>query len=180
MLRDFSVWGEDIRLDPLRPRHASALWFAVEEALLTAWQEVRFDTERALRRWVGARVRAAHRPDAFAFVIGDGDDGVPRGSISLYDIEWDRRCGGVGHAWVASLGGGEAVLAEAVGLLVEEAFRPRPHVGLTETEFEMPRTWTGPINKWLTSSMDFLESSGEALASDINDKHRLTIRSRKP
>ena len=95
--------GNDfVRLEPLRPHHAPALFLIGREP--ETWRympDPSFDNEVAAARWVTAALDAELAGTRVPFVIIRLSDQVIVGSTSLFDIRSPERAVEIGHTWLA-------------------------------------------------------------------------------
>ena len=119
--------GDRVRLEPLEPRHADALWDAAQDDRVFRWFTYRLDRSRAIFDAWFETVRREWLP--FAQVV----DGVPLGSTSYGNVRERDLVVEVGHTWLSSAAWGTGVNVEAKLLLMEHAFE---HEGFRRVEFK--------------------------------------------
>jgi len=119
--------GECVRLEPLEPRHADALWEAAQDDRIFRWFTYRLDESRATFDWWFELVRRDWLP--FAQVVG----GVPLGSTSYGNVREHDGVVEIGHTWLSPAAWGTGANAEAKYLLMEHAFE---HEGFRRVEFK--------------------------------------------
>ena len=108
--------GRFVRLEPLEPRHADALWDAAQDERVFRWFTYRLDRSREIFDTWFDLVRREWLP--FAQVV----DGVPLGSTSYGNLRERDRVVEVGNTWLSPAAWGTGVNAEAKLLLMEHAF----------------------------------------------------------
>ena len=116
-----------MRLEPLEPRHAEALWEAAQDERIFRWFTYRVDRDRETFDLWFELVRREWLP--FAQVVG----GVPLGSTSYGNVRERDRVVEIGNTWLSPSAWGTGANAEAKLLLMEHAFE---HEGFRRVEFK--------------------------------------------
>jgi RimJ/RimL family protein N-acetyltransferase len=116
-----------VRLEPLEPRHAEALWEAAQDERIFRWFTYRVDRDRETFDLWFELVRRQWLP--FAQVVG----GVPLGSTSYGNVRERDGVVEIGNTWLSPSAWGTGANAEAKLLLMEHAFE---HEGFRRVEFK--------------------------------------------
>jgi len=121
-VREVTLRGRHVVLEPLRVEHVRELWEAASEPEVWTYMGYVVDAPRDLERWVRDRLAAVAAGTALAFVQRDAATGTAFGSTSLFDIERRHRRMEIGHTWIGRTHRRTAVNTEAKFMLLQHAF----------------------------------------------------------
>jgi RimJ/RimL family protein N-acetyltransferase len=115
--------GDYVRLEPLGPEHAEALYEAGKEPEIWRWLSVRQPADvTEMRRAVEDDIRAMDAGRLLPWVQIDAITGEVAGTTSYYEIEPVHRGLCIGHTWIGARWQRTALNTEAKLLLLERAF----------------------------------------------------------
>lgn len=120
-VRPVRLDGEVIRLEPLTPEHAPALWRLADPEIFTWVLEwPRDDSFEAFAEWMRTRVIEAPASLPFAIVLAAA--GEPVGVTSYLEIRPPHLGLEIGRTWIARAHQGSRVNPESKFLLLRHAF----------------------------------------------------------
>ncbi|MCA1812737.1 MAG: GNAT family N-acetyltransferase [Halobacteriales archaeon] len=121
-VREVTLRGAHVRLQPLRPEHARELWPAAQER--DVWRYMPTDVRRIedLESWVAARIAPAARGEAVPFLQRDARTGQAIGSTSIFDIAPAHKRMEIGHTWLGASHRRTACNTESKLLLLTHGF----------------------------------------------------------
>jgi RimJ/RimL family protein N-acetyltransferase len=114
--------GGDIRLEPMRGEHASALLEAGRDPEIWEWMPVKALTPTAMDTWLARAVQAEGQGREYPFVVVRLADERVIGSTRYLDVQEEDRTVEIGWTWYARDAWGGVVNPEAKYLLMRHAF----------------------------------------------------------
>lgn len=118
-----SLTGQHVRLDPLVPAHAPALFAASQTPEIWRWLPVpMFASVTDVEQWIAEARKAQATGAEVSFAIVRPSDGVAVGSTRYLDIRRPHRALEIGWTWLARSVQRTAVNTEAKLLLLIHAF----------------------------------------------------------
>lgn len=114
--------GRYVRLEPLRPHHASALLQAGQAPEIWAWLSARPATPEAIHHWITAALQAEEAGQEYAFAVVLQESGRVIGSTRYMDVQPAHLGAEVGWTWYAPDAWGTVVNPECKFLLLRHAF----------------------------------------------------------
>ncbi|MDY7226925.1 GNAT family N-acetyltransferase [Hyalangium rubrum] len=113
--------GSTVRLEPLRPEHASALASLCEDEVFEFTSQV-MRTEADLQAYIAAALRTAEQGTEQPFFIRDRETGAPLGTTRYMTISRADRTLEIGHTWLGRRAWRTRVNTECKFLLLRHAF----------------------------------------------------------
>ena len=115
--------GRHVRLEPLAPSHAAALFAASRDPEIWRWLLIKqFDSLADTKKWITDALAAQTAGQEVAFATVRQSDGVPLGSTRYLDIRRPHRSLEIGWTWLAPEAQRTAVNTEAKYLMIRHAF----------------------------------------------------------
>lgn len=115
--------GKHVRLEPLVPHHAAALFRASQNPDIWRWLPIpMFATLTQVDEWIAAALKTQATGTEVAFAIVRRNDGVAVGSTRYLDIRHPHRALEIGWTWLAREAQRTPVNTEAKLLLLTHAF----------------------------------------------------------
>jgi RimJ/RimL family protein N-acetyltransferase len=115
--------GRHVRLEPIAPGHAPALFAAASDAdTWTYMPRGPFDDEADVRTWIRAAQRETEAGAAVVFAVVERGSGAAVGSTRYLDIRPEHRGLEIGWTWLAPRVRRTPVNTECKLLLLEHAF----------------------------------------------------------
>jgi N-acetyltransferase len=121
-LGPITLTGKHIRLEPMRPGHASALLEAGRAAEIWEWMPSRPPDPAGMDVWLKKAVQAESTGREYPFVVILAATGRLIGSTRYLDVQEDDRNVEIGWTWYAPDTWGGVVNPEAKYLLMRHAF----------------------------------------------------------
>ncbi len=121
-LGPITLTGKAIRLEPLRPAHATALLEAGRPSEIWEWMPTRPLTAETIDGWLEKATEAESQGREYPFVVVLVQDGRVVGSTRYLDVQEDNRTVEIGWTWYAPDTWGGVVNPEAKYLLMRHAF----------------------------------------------------------
>ena len=128
MIRNFApvpvvLEGRHVRLEPLAPHHAGALFTASQTPEIWLWLPIpMFGSVAAVGEWIEEASRSQATGSEVPFAIVRRSDGMAVGSTRYLDIRRPHRALEIGWTWLAREAQRTAVNTEAKLLLLTHAF----------------------------------------------------------
>lgn len=120
MVKPVILEGRTIRLEPLTPEHAEALYERIDDTLFQHMRLWWFATSpEGMRENI---VTALERPNTLSFALIDKQSGSPIGSSSYLDIRPEHRGLEIGATWISRPFQGTHVNPEMKYLMLRHAF----------------------------------------------------------
>jgi len=114
--------GRFIRLEPLSPTHATALWAVSDDPELYRYKPYVFHDEEDLRRFIDVAQRQQAAGLGLSFATIALDTGDPVGSSSFSAADWPHRRIEIGGTWVTPARQRTPINTEAKYLMLRHAF----------------------------------------------------------
>lgn len=128
--------GRYIRLEPLAPAHAPALWAASDDPAIYRFKPYKLRSEDDLRGFI-ARLQGIHAAgEGLGFATIDRASGRPVGSSSYFAADAQHRRLEIGGTWVTPPRQRTPVNTEAKYLMLQHAFEA---LGCLRVEFKTDR-----------------------------------------
>ena len=121
-LGPITLTGEHVRLEPMRPAHASALLEAGRAAEIWEWMPNRPLEPSSMDGWLKKAMQAESSGREYPFVVILVASGRLVGSTRYLDVQEDDRGAEIGWTWYAPDTWGGVVNPEAKYLLLRHAF----------------------------------------------------------
>ncbi|MHB8108336.1 MAG: GNAT family N-acetyltransferase [Candidatus Cryosericum sp.] len=113
--------GDHVRLEPLRPSHASELLSAAQDSDWS-WMSLDARTKEAMAEWIAATLKAEELGTEYPFTVFRKDDRTVLGSTKYMDVRPLQRGVEIGWTWYTSSVWGTVVNPECKFLLLRHAF----------------------------------------------------------
>ncbi|MBN1203358.1 MAG: GNAT family N-acetyltransferase [Myxococcaceae bacterium] len=113
--------GRAVRLEPLRPEHASALASLLEDEIFEFTSQV-LRTQADVEAYIAAALAAAERGAEQPFFIRERETGAPLGTTRYLTISRQDRSLEIGHTWLGRRAWRTRVNTECKFLLFRHAF----------------------------------------------------------
>ena len=131
-----SLEGRYIRLEPIGPQHAAALWAVSGDAEIYRFKPYALHSEDDLRGFIAKAERAHARGEGMSFVTIDRASSLPVGSSSYLAADQANRRLEIGATWVTPARQRTPINSEAKLLMLTHAFET---LGCLRVEFKTDR-----------------------------------------
>src|SRR6202171_1884131 len=121
-LGPITLTGNHIRLEPMRPEHASALLEAGRAGEVWEWMPTRPVNPETMEGWLKKAMQLESQGREYPFVVILVQSGRLVGSTRYLDVQEDDRTVEIGWTWYAPATWGTIVNPEAKYLLMRHAF----------------------------------------------------------
>lgn len=122
-LRDVTLTGQHVLLEPLRVRHAQELWPAAREEGLFEYLAPGTDTSlESLQQWIQRRMAEQKLDVNQSFVMRDARSRKAIGSSSYMNVDTRHKRVEIGNTWIGRSHRRTPVHTEAKLLMLEHAF----------------------------------------------------------
>lgn len=132
-LKETTLRGSHVVLEPLRPDHADELWPSAQEQEIWRYMPIPVHTRAEFAAWIEARIAPSRNGTALPFLQRDARTGVAFGSTSLFEIDREFLRAEIGHTWIARSHRRTAANTEAKLLLLAHAFEG---LGMARVQFK--------------------------------------------
>jgi RimJ/RimL family protein N-acetyltransferase len=154
-VREVTLRGRHVVLEPLRPEHVDQLWPAGGEPEIWRYTNVVIRSKEELAGWIADRRAGIPKLEALPFLQRDANTGQAFGSTSLFDIDRHHRRMEVGHTWITASHRRTAANTEAKLLLLTHAF---DRLGAYRVQFK-----TGHMNERSQKAIERLGATKEGV-----------------
>lgn len=114
--------GGSVRLRPMRPDDAEALWAVFSDAhALRYWSHEPFESRADVGEYLAQRVRGVAERTSFTWAVADAATDVLAGAVTLYDWDRQHRRAGIGFI-LGRAHWGRGMASDAVRAVLAFAF----------------------------------------------------------
>lgn len=135
-IRPVTLEGRFIRLEPLTPAHAAALWAVSSDPEIYRFKPYRLQGEDDMRRFIARAEQNLASGEGLGFATIDRASGEPVGSSSYFASDAQHRRVEIGGTWVIPPRQRTPINTEAKLLMLRHAFET---LGCLRVEFKTDR-----------------------------------------